>query len=353
MSEVDRLLGPLAWGETCGQARLKASAEDFSVTEVLDITFSGTGEHLWLLIEKREQNTEAVARLLAKASGISLRDVGYAGLKDRQAVTRQWFSLYLPRRDDPDLSALWQSDLRLIEQQRHQRKLQRGAHQANRFAIRLTELQAERAQLDNRLHQLAQFGVPNYFGPQRFGYGGQNLSEARDWAGRGALPPARGKRSRLLSSARSYLFNQLLAARVAEGSWQQILPDDCVAFTDSRSHFAASRLAADDPRVAALDIHPTGPLWGEGEPPVTGSVLALEQAIAATEPVLTAWLAAAGLKQERRILRLPIGELTWHYPTADCLQLEFTLPTGCFATVVVRELVSLISSPAGELDSEH
>ncbi|TVP88299.1 MAG: tRNA pseudouridine(13) synthase TruD [Pseudomonadaceae bacterium] len=353
MSDVESLLGPQAWGEVCGQARLKASAEHFAVTEMLNIEFSGSGEHLWLLIEKREQNTEAVAKLLAKAAGIGVRDVGYAGLKDRLAVTRQWFSLHLPGREDPDLSALWQADLCLIEQQRHQRKLQRGAHQANRFAIRLTDLHADQAQLDSRLRQLARSGVPNYFGPQRFGHGGQNLLEARDWAARGALPPARGKRSRLLSSARSYLFNQVLAARVADGTWQQILADDCVAFTDSRSHFAAHRLSADDPRVAALDVHPSGPLWGKGEPPVSGAVLALEQAVAAAEPALCDWLAGAGLKQERRILRLPIGALTWHYPTVDCLQLEFTLPTGCFATVVVRELVSLISSPAGELDSEH
>ncbi|SDU12003.1 tRNA pseudouridine13 synthase [Halopseudomonas salegens] len=347
------MLGPRAWGGPCGQARLKASADDFCVTEVLNLELSGSGEHVWLLLEKREQNTEAVARLLARAAGIRLRDVGYAGLKDRQAVTRQWFSLHLPGREDPDLSSLWSADLRLIEQQRHQRKLQRGAHQANRFAIRLTDLQAERLQLDQRLQTLSRCGVPNYFGPQRFGHAGQNLFEARDWAARGALPPARGKRSRLLSSARSYLFNRVLAARVADGSWQQILDDDCVAFSDSRSHFAASRLAADDPRVKALDVHPTGPLWGQGEPPVDGPILALEQGIAAAEPVVCTWLAAAGLKQERRILRLPIGALTWHYPTADCLQLEFTLPTGCFATVVVRELVSLISSPAGELDSEH
>lgn len=353
MSSTEGLIGPRAWGEPCGTALLKASAEDFCVSEVLDIAFSGQGEHLWLLVEKRGENTEAVARLLARAAGISLRDVGYAGLKDRQAVTRQWFSLHLPGRDDPDLSALWHADLRLIQQQRHQRKLQRGAHQANHFVIRLTALQADQTRLEQRLQQLARCGVPNYFGQQRFGHAGQNLLEARDWAARGALPPARGKRSRLLSSARSFLFNQVLAARVADGSWQQVLAGDCLAFSNSRSHFPASQLAADDLRLAALDLHPTGPLWGQGEPPVSAEVLALETSLVAAERQLADWLAAAGLQQQRRILRLPIGGLSWHYPTADCLHLEFTLPVGCFATVVVRELVELTSSPAGTLESEH
>ena len=135
MSET--LLGPRAWGDSCGRATLKATPDDFRVTEVLDIALSGSGEHLWLLLEKRGLNTEEVARQLARAAGISLRNVSYAGLKDRQAVTRQWFSLQLPGRADPDFSALWGDQLRCLEQTRHQRKLQRGAHSANGFLIQL------------------------------------------------------------------------------------------------------------------------------------------------------------------------------------------------------------------------
>ena len=166
------------------------------------------------------------------------------------------------------------------------------------------------------------------------------------------MPPARGTRSRLLSTARSLLFNRVLARRVAEGSWDKVLPGDCLAFTDSRSHFPSSRLAANDPGLAALDVHPTGPLWGGGDQIVDGSVLDLEEAEVGGEPQLATWLVSAGLEQSRRILRLPLQALTWHYPSPDCLELEFTLPTGCFATAVIRELVRLDQEPGGGLESE-
>ena len=345
-------LGPPAHGEACGRARLKAQPEHFRVTEILDIELSGQGEHLWLLIEKRDLNTEDVARQLSRVAGIKLRDVSYAGIKDRRAVTSQWFSMQLPGRADPDFTPLWNDQLRCLASTRHSRKLQRGAHQANRFVILLTGLQADPGQLDARLQRIASEGVPNYFGPQRFGRDGGNIEQARHWAERGALPPARGTRSRLLSTTRSLLFNRVLAQRVADGSWNRILPGDCLAFTDSRSHFAAERLAADDTRFDELDVHVTGPLWGSGLAPVSGAVLELEQQQAAAEPQLCQWLENAGLEQQRRILRLPIGGLTWHYPAADSLEIEFTLPTGCFATAVLHELVLLDDEPGGGLESE-
>src|SRR5690606_4724691 len=156
----------------------------------------------------------------------------------------------------------------------------------------------------------------------------------------------------LLSTARSLLFNQVLAQRVGDSSWNQLLAGDCLAFTDSRSHFSAERLATDDQRFDELDIHPTGPLWGVGELPSAQAVQVLEQGVAAAEPVLCQWLESAGLEQQRRILRLPITGLTWHYPSLDCLEIEFTLPTGCFATAVLRELLVLADEPGGGLESE-
>ncbi|WP_312357855.1 tRNA pseudouridine(13) synthase TruD [Stutzerimonas balearica] len=337
----EQLLGPHAHGEPCGRALLKAVAEDFQVDEVLDIPLSGEGEHLWLWVEKRQLNTEEAARRIARAAGVPLRQVSYAGLKDRQALTRQWFSLHLPGRPDPDLKRAEDESLRVLRSVRHQRKLQRGAHSANGFTLRLTELDADRALLEARLRQLQVQGVPNYFGLQRFGHQGNNVQGARDFAGRGELPEQRNLRSRLLSAGRSYLFNRVLAERVADGTWNQALVGDLLAFTDSRSFFAAGEDECQDPRLAILDLHPTGPLWGAGDAPTTGPVQALEQRVAATEPAIAKWLADAGMKHERRVLRLPIGNLSWHYPEPDILQLEFVLPTGCFATAVVRELVSL------------
>jgi len=348
MTELE-LLGPRAHGDALGRAVLKATAEDFQVDEVLDIPLSGDGEHLWLWVEKRGLNTEEAARRLAKAAGVPLRTVSYAGLKDRQALTRQWFSIQLPGKADPDMTAAQNDTLRILKSVRHKRKLQRGAHSANGFTLRLSQLQADKAGLEQRLEQIRQLGIPNYFGTQRFGYQGGNLGEARDYAARQALPEQRNVRSRLLSTARSYLFNQVLAARVAEGSWNRAQVGDLLAFTDSRSFFPANEAECHDPRLAILDLHPTGPQWGEGPSPTDGATFDLEQAVAAGEPQLCQWLAKAGMEHERRILRLPIGGLTWHYPSLDILQLEFVLPAGCFATVLVRELVDLV--PVGQTDS--
>lgn len=348
MNELE-LLGPRAHGPACGKALLKATAEDFQVDEVLDIELSGAGEHLWLWVEKRGLNTEEAARRLARAAGVPQRAISYAGLKDRQALTRQWFSLHLPGKADPDLSAAEGHSLSILKAVRHSRKLQRGAHAANGFTLRLKNLQADPAELEQRLVLIRDQGVPNYFGLQRFGHRGGNLQDALRFAASGEFPEQRNLRSRLLSAARSYLFNQVLAARVAAGSWSRAEVGDLLAFTDSRSFFPAAEAECSDPRLAILDLHPTGPMWGEGDSPAAGTPQLLEQKMAGEQQALANWLALAGMKQERRILRLPIGKLTWHYPEPDVLQLAFILPAGCFATVVVRELIDLL--PAGPTDT--
>ncbi|WP_434579972.1 tRNA pseudouridine(13) synthase TruD [Pseudomonas sp. Z5-35] len=348
MTELE-LLGPRAYGESLGSAVLKATAEDFQVDEVLDIPLSGDGEHLWIWVEKRGLNTEEAARRLAKAAGVPLRTVSYAGLKDRQALTRQWFSVQLPGKADPDLSAAENETLKILKIGRHRRKLQRGAHSANGFTLRLTQFKGDKEAIEARLQQIIRQGIPNYFGVQRFGHDGANVVDARAWAARGALPEQRNVRSRLLSTARSFLFNKVLAARVADGTWQTAQVGDLLAFTDSRSFFPAGEAECSDPRLAILDLHPTGPQWGEGPSPTAGAVFELEQAVAESEASLRDWLITAGMSHERRILRLPIGGLSWHYPSPDILQLEFVLPAGCFATVLVRELVDLV--PVGQTDS--
>lgn len=341
LSEVE-LLGPRAFGPACGTAVLKAVAEDFQVDEVLDIPLSGSGEHLWLWVEKRNLNTEEAARRIARAAGVPARMISYAGLKDRQALTRQWFSLHLPGKSDPDLSRAEDETLLILKQTRHSRKLQRGAHAANGFILRLTQLQADRETLEQRLAMIKAQGVPNYFGPQRFGFVGGNVFDARSFAERKELPVQRNVRSRLLSAGRSYLFNRMLAERVALGTWNQAQVGDLLAFTDSRSFFPAGEEQCQDPRLALLDLHPTGALWGEGDSPAAEQTFALEQRVADSEAAIRDWLAQAGMAHERRVLRLPITQLTWHYPEHDILQLEFVLPSGCFATSVVRELLELV-----------
>lgn len=344
MLEYD-LLGPLAWGKACGVAELKVTAEDFQVEEVLDIPLTGEGEHLWLWIEKQHLNTEEVAKCIAKIIQIPLGRVSYAGLKDKHALTRQWFSIHLPGKVDPDLTGLESDILKIIKVNRHQRKLQRGTHSANKFIIKLKQLQADHQNLNERITSIATHGVPNYFGLQRFGLGGNNIIQALQWAKqKNSYPAQRAMRSRLLSSVRSYLFNKVLAQRVSMGNWNNLMDGDILSFTTSKSFFPVADLAANDTRFTDLDIHPTGPLWGQQELVTTGTARLLEQQVINDHRSLACWLELVNLYQERRILRLPVANLTWSYVDSSVLQLTFTLPPGCYATAVIRELVTIKST---------
>lgn len=338
---------PHAHGGPVAAATLRAAPEDFGVEELAGFAPSGEGEHLFLRIRKRNQNTAWVAGLLAKAAGVREDAVSYAGLKDRRAVTTQWFSVHLPGRQAPDLSGLWNDDIALLEQTWNARKLRRGAHNGNRFRIVLREVEGDRDALAARLARIAQAGVPNYIGPQRFGHDNANLL-----AGEALLRgPARRRLNHreglALSAVRSALFNRVLGQRVGAGSWERCLDGD-VLMLDGRGSFFRPEPgdAALPARLAALELHPTGPLAGRGLPPVTGEVLALEEGVGAAADGLVAGLGACGLETQRRALRLRADELAWQWE-GDALVLEFALANGAFATSLLRELVTLRGGDAG------
>ncbi|MEO8748248.1 MAG: tRNA pseudouridine(13) synthase TruD [Rhodanobacter sp.] len=329
---------PYAHGSPPLRAKLRAAPEDFLVEEVPGYVADGNGEHAWLWVEKREANTDWVAQKLAQFSGTPVADVGYAGLKDRHAVTRQAFSVHLAGNADPDWSQFAEPGIRLLEVTRHSRKLTRGALRGNRFVLLLHDVNGDRATADGVLGRIATHGVPNYFGEQRFGIAGGNVEQARAmFAGRRVR---RNTRSLLLSAARSQIFNELLAARVRSGTWDQALDGEIWSLAGSHSWFGPeaydSALAA---RLASGDIGPSGPLWGEGDPPSTAVAGALEREIGALHPGLVAGLGVARMHQDRRPLRLVPRDLRWRWLQADTLELAFELPAGSYATVVVRELV--------------
>lgn len=347
---------PRAFGPPPARARIRASDEDFRVEELDAFAASGEGEHLLLTVEKRGMNTAFAARALAAWAGVDESAVGYAGLKDRHAVTRQRFSLHLPGREAPPLDALRVEGLRVTGAERHARKLPRGALAGNRFALVLRELHGERAAVEARLAEVAARGVPNYFGEQRFGRGGGNVAQALAMfghrpAGEAAARPGRRlrreERTMLLSAARSELFNRALARRVEAGAWDRPLDGEVWMLDGSRSVFGpepwSEALAA---RLAAFDIHPTAPLWGRGELRSAGEARALEDAVLAADdaPALRAGLERAGLKQERRATRLRVQDLAWDWPAGDVLALRFSLPPGAYATAVLREIAATAES---------
>jgi tRNA pseudouridine13 synthase len=331
---------PRAYGAPSLAARLRSTPEDFRVEEVLGYDAEGQGEHALLWVEKRGANTDWVARELAKFAGVSPVAVGYAGLKDRHAVTRQTFSVQLAGKPDPDWSTFPHPDVKVLAATRHSRKLKRGALRGNRFVLVLREVQGDRGAAEQVLQQIAARGVPNYFGEQRFGREGGNVAQARAmFAGRRV---DRDKRSFLLSAARSQIFNNVLAARVERGAWDTPLDGEIWSLAGSRSWFGPepfSDVLAE--RLSRADIHPSGPLWGQGEPPTVGDAGALEREVAAASSDLAEGVAAARMDQERRPLRLLPRDLKWRWLDDNALELAFELPAGAYATVVVRELAAI------------
>jgi tRNA pseudouridine13 synthase len=330
---------PRAHGEPVAAAQLRRHAADFVVTEELGFEPSGDGEHDFLTLEKTGTNTQWLARQLGRHAGVPVGDVGYCGLKDRHAVTTQHFTVRRPNRDGTDWAAFHADGVRVIDTRRHDRKLRHGAHTGNRFRIvaRGDGLDRHAEALRERWATVSSVGVPNYFGEQRFGRDGGNLELARSVLGGRRV--SREQRSFALSTARSYLFNRILAARVNGGSWNSLLPGERVNLDGSGSVFTAEDIDAElAARCSAFDLHPTGSLWGDGAPLATGEAAGIERSALAGEETLTAGLERARLEAGSRPLRVrPSALLLTLEENAACF--AFRLPAGSFATSVLREVL--------------
>jgi len=337
---------PRAWGEPPVSALLRASPADFRVEE--DLGFepeAGAGEHVWLWVEKENLNTVDAAARLARFAGLRERDISYAGLKDKRAITRQWFSLHLLNRDI-DWSAWSDPALRIERVLRHHRKLRRGAHRGNRFELVLRDVQGDLGAFAERLVTIGRDGAPNYFGEQRFGRDGRNLDGARRWIARSCPRLPRHQLSLYLSSLRSYLFNRVLAERVADGSWRTALEGEVFMLAGSGSVFQDTVDDALRARLERADLSLTGPLPGRaaGLAP-QAAVAALESSCLEAEAELIEALARAGVDAARRALRVVPGDWTCERSGERDWRLGFSLPKGCFATALVRELARLNPLP--------
>lgn len=331
---------PRAFGPPPAQARFRVLSADFRVEERIDIPEHPTGAHWWLQLTKTGLNTRDAVRALADLGSARARQIGYAGLKDRNAVTTQWFSLPIEHLDPESVADRMPEGLELHRWVRARHAIRRGGLRANAFTLVLRGVNGDRGAIDERIAAMAS-GVPNYFGEQRFGIGGANLDRARAlFAGTLGKTP-RFERGLYLSAARSWLFNRVLAERVNEGNWRSLLEGEAVVLDGSRSWFSLNdppeTLAS---RLAEFDIHPSGPLHGAGEPAVCGACAALEARVLAQEPMLAEGLVALGMRAERRALRLVPRELS-HAWDGEALELRFALPSGTFATSVLRELAVL------------
>ena len=327
-----------AIGEPVLTCRIKKENADFQLSERLGFGLSGDGEHDFLQIEKEGANTSWVASGLARFAAIAVSDVGFGGLKDRHAVATQWFSVRRPAGHRADWLKLDLEGVRVLQVDRHRRKLRRGAHSGNDFRIALRNLTETGGGLRERLMEVRDGGVPNYFGEQRFGHDGGNLALARDLFAGQRL--SRGKRSIALSAARSFLFNQILQERVRNGTWNTLLPGDCASLDGSGSFFSVAGIDSElERRSDELDIHPSGALWGAGDLQTAAKVAESEETVVDRFPEFMQGLVNKRVQQARRALRLAVRSFTWERD-GDTMWLRFFLTRGGFATAVLREIAN-------------
>ena len=319
-------------------ALLKAECADFVVKEQLGYDMSGDGEFVAVKVRKTDCNTLFVGEQLAKFAGISARNMSYAGLKDRKAVTEQWFSLQMPGQPTPDFSQFSLEGVEILDVTRHQRKIRIGSLQGNHFEILLRNAE-ETDELKVRLDFLAKNGFPNYFTEQRFGRDGNNLTQALRWANGEIKVKDRNKRSFYLSAARSEMFNLIVSKRMELNLAQQILVGDVLQLNGSHSWFVVDEsedLAQLQQRLAQQDVLLTAPLIGEEEK----SAVDFEHEIFAQHQALFALMRQERMKAARRPILMHPQYFQWQFEP-NGLRLQFALPAGSYATALIRELVNI------------
>ena len=365
--------------------QLKTFAEDFKVEEINQTELSGEGEHLWCWVEKRGQNTDWVAGMLAKWAGTAKHNVGFAGQKDRQAVTKQWFSIQLPGKADPNPADLDIEGVHILNMQRHNKKIQRGELLGNRFELLLRNIKSTdqslsieeiKKELDSRLQTIQTHGVPNYFGEQRFGRDGNNLvqgeklllsdSYANDRRRKRGAKRDRGnqnQQSLYISALRSWMFNELLSQRIKQKNWDNVIPGDLLQTANQDDFILADdtqNLADLQKKLESTELFITGGLFGDGHLPTALEAKTLEQAIIGKYQVWCDALSQNRVKQDRRALKLMPHNLVWGFEQESLgndlhedtiqnqqnqqslnLKLSFALPAGSFATMVLREILKV------------
>ncbi|MGF1698231.1 tRNA pseudouridine(13) synthase TruD [Vibrio lamellibrachiae] len=325
-------------GKPTAKAKLKAKAEHFKVSEDLGYEFTGSGEHLMLRIRKTGENTSFVANELAKTCGVKSKDISWAGLKDRHAVTEQWLSVHLPKGGTPDFGAFLTQypSIEILDMTRHNKKLRPGDLAGNDFEITLSDV-TDVDDVIARIEKVSNVGVPNYFGSQRFGNQGNNLEEARRWGRENVRTRNQNKRSLYLSSARSWIFNRIVSARLEQNVFNALIIGDIVTGFES-TPVTEDNLASIEQAIAGQEAMITAALAGDNALPTQEKAQQLEQPHLDDEPDLMALIRGNRMRHDRRSILLQPKNLTWSH-TDDQVTLKFSLDAGSFATSIVRELV--------------
>ncbi|QIM61954.1 tRNA pseudouridine(13) synthase TruD [Pasteurellaceae bacterium Orientalotternb1] len=327
------------YGKPLQTGRLKTVFSDFIVREILGYELTGEGEFVAVKVRKTDANTLFVGEKLAEFTGISAKNMSYAGLKDRHAITEQWFCLHLAGKETPDFSQFQLDGVEILEVTRHNRKIRVGSLDGNHFVLLLRDV-LESDELTARLERLQAVGFPNYFTEQRFGRDGHNLTQAQRWAAGEIQVKDRKKRSFYLSAARSEIFNLIVSDRIAAGLLDQVLEHDIVQLAGSNSWFVAQadELETLNKRLDSGDILLTAALIGENS--LEQTACEREQKIVAEQALLLNLMKKERMNAARRAMLCKPENLHWQFEP-EGLRLQFFLPAGSYATGLVRELVNI------------
>lgn len=328
------------YGKPTVHGLYKQQYEDFIVIEELGFDLTGEGEHILVYLEKKDCNTIYVAEQLAKYVGISVKNVSYAGLKDRQAVTQQWFSLHMPGKETPDFSQFDLAGCRILQINRHNKKLKIGALKGNRFKIILRNLSDKQA-IEPKLNLIKQYGVPNYFGEQRFGREQNNIIQAIKWASGEISVKDRKKRSFYLSAARSAIFNQIVSQRIEQNIQQTVLDGDILQLSKSNSWFVSSsdELPLLQQRLQNGEINITAPMVGDSSLGTASVALEFETSCLKRWSCFEELFKKERMATIRRSILLRPEQFEWQWISESDIEISFYLPSGCYATSVLRELI--------------
>lgn len=355
---------------------LKSYPEDFKVDEISNTVFTEEGEHLWCWVQKRGQNTDWVAGMLAKWANTAKHNVGFAGQKDRQAITKQWFSIQLPGKANPDPATLDIEGVSILAMHRHNKKLQRGDLIGNQFTLALRDVCSRNdslsktnliEMLEQKLSLIKKNGVPNYFGEQRFGRDGNNLAQGAKLLLSGQQRHSRNRKrgaknkngnqnqqGLYISALRSWMFNELLNERIKQDNWHKITLGDVLKDLHNNEFVlveSEDKLEKLQQRLQQGMLELTGGLFGDGPLATEHKPRELEQVVVKNYQAWCDGLSQNRVKPDRRSLRLMPHNLTWSFEekaneglenkTNLNLILQFALPAGSFATMVLREILQV------------
>ncbi len=340
MTQYDKLFPTINLITASG--KIRTSPADFQVNEQLSVDFTHQGEHLWLLIEKTSTNTNWVAKQLATICQVPQKQVGYAGLKDRHAITTQWFSVQLAKvTDKAKIQAALPNEIVLLKLAQHNKKIKTGQLDGNRFNIIVRDVVGDKKQIEENIKHVISNGAPNYFGTQRFGNGMGNIQKAKDWFTGSYKVKTRNLKSLLISTARSHIFNLIVAKRINQGLFNQVMKGDILQLNNSKSWFPHANATESElcRRLKEFDIHITAAMWGENACQAEFDCAKLENAIAEQFPQYAMGFKKYRLTQERRSLRIVAKNLTHKWQETN-LSLSFELTSGSYATSILREILA-------------